>query len=170
MKRSAVPLLLALVAGALLFGGSAALAGSVTHRVSVGSSDSVVFPPGTDANFSLVAIERSDGTVRGEWHDQFGGHGDGAPFVGQFVHVDITCLEVDGNEAWVSGPIKAASSDLAEFIGTPAITRVSDNGTSAKDPADQISFTFFDIPPDLDCLDKPALPLFDLNNGEVKVR
>jgi hypothetical protein len=169
MKRSVVPLLVALVAGALFSVSPAASAGGLAHSVSVGSSDSVLFPPGTDANFSLVASERN-GTVQGEWHDQFGGSGDGAPFVGQFLHVDVTCLEVDGNEAWVSGPIKAASPDLAEFIGTPAITRVSDNGTSTSDPADQISFTFFGIPADLDCVDKPDLPLFDLNNGEVKVR
>ena len=168
MTRSMVFLVVALAAGALLSVGSA-LGSGVSHRVSVGSSDSVVFPTGTDANFSLIATQRADGTVRGQWHDQFGGHGPGAPFVGQFLHMDITCLVVDGNEAWVSGPIKVASKDLAEFVGTTAFTRVRDNGSSANDPPDQISFTFFGFPPELDCEDKLDLPLFDLNNGEVKV-
>lgn len=168
MTRSAVFLVVALAAGALLSVGSA-LGGGVTHRVSVGSSDSVIFPPGTDANFSLIAIQRDGGTVNGQWHDQFGGHGPGAPFVGQFLHMEVTCLVVEGNEAWVSGPIKVASTDLAEFVGTTAFTRVRDNGTSANDPPDQISFTFFGFDPELDCEDRLDLDLFDLNNGEVKV-
>ena len=42
---------------------------SMVHRVSVGSSD--VFPPGVDPNFSLVAIQRADGSVTGQWSDQF---------------------------------------------------------------------------------------------------
>lgn len=169
MKRSVALLVVAaLVAGALL-STSSANAARITHRVSVGSSDSVVFPPGTDANFSLIATQRADGTVRGQWHDQFGGHGPGAPFVGQFLHVEVNCLVVVGNEAWLSGTIKVASKNLAEFVGTTAFTRVRDNGTSANDPQDQISFTFFGFPPDLDCEDMLDLPLFDLNNGEVKV-
>lgn len=170
MKRSVALLVVAaLVAGALL-STSSANAARITHRVSVGSSDAVLFPPGTDANFSLIATQSADGTVRGQWHDQFGGHGPGAPLVGQFVHVEVNCLVVVGNEAWLSGTIKVASKNLAEFVGTTAFTRVRDNGTSANDPPDQISFTFFGFPPDLDCEDMQDLPLFDLNNGEVKVR
>ena len=161
MKRLVVPLLVALVAGALLSVGSAALAGGVTHHVSVGSPDASLFPPGTDANFSLVANERADGTVEGQWQDTFFGRGEPAlP-----VHVAITCLEVDGQDAWVSGTITHP-----DFLaGLPAITQVRDNGTSANDPPDQVSFTFQALSVD-ECLDKPDLPLFDLNNGEVKVR
>lgn len=161
MKRSmALLVVAALVAGALL-STSSANAARITHRVSVGSPDADIFPPGTDANFSLIATQSADGTVRGQWHDQFGG--------GQFLHVEVNCLVVVGNEAWLSGTIKVASNDLAEFVGTTAFTRVRDNGTSANDPPDQISFTFFGNPPDLDCEDMLNLPLSDLNNGEVKV-
>jgi hypothetical protein len=169
MQRSAVLLVVAgLVAGGLL-STSSALANGITHRVSVGSSDADLFPPGTDANFSLIATQRADGTVTGQWHDQFGGHGPGAELVGQFLHVEVNCLVVVGNDAWLSGTIKVASKDLAEFVGTTAFTQVRDNGTSVNDPADQVSFTFFGFPPDLDCEDMLDLPLFDLNNGEVKV-
>ena len=78
MKRSmALLVVAALVAGALL-STSSANAARITHRVSVGSPDADIFPPGTDANFSLIATQSADGTVRGQWHDQFGGHGPGA--------------------------------------------------------------------------------------------
>jgi hypothetical protein len=161
MKRSVAPVLVALVAGALLSVGSAAFAGGVTHQVSVGSAD-IFSPPGTDANFSLVANQRADGTVGGHWQDTFLGRGEPAiP-----VHIAIDCLVVVGNDAWVSGTITA--STFAPAVGLPAITRVRDNGTSANDPADQVSFTFIDI--GFDCNDQPDLPLFDLIKGQAKVR
>jgi hypothetical protein len=59
MKRSVLFVLVALVAGLLLALSPAASADSVIHRVSVGSAD-IVPPPGTDANFSLSAIQRAD--------------------------------------------------------------------------------------------------------------
>src|SRR3954469_14655170 len=49
--------------------GASVLEGGVVHRVSVGSHDQL--PPGGDANFSLIALEQSDGTMTGEWSDQF---------------------------------------------------------------------------------------------------
>ena len=165
MKRSVV--VVALVAGLLLSVAPTAFGAGVVHRVSVGSAD-IVELPGQDANFSLVATEAANGTVRGEWHDQFGGRGVPAEFEGDFVHITITCLEVDGNDAWVSGLVTAASSDLDFLVGLPAITQVRDNGSSANDPADQVSFTNIDS--GFDCDDKPELPLFDLVNGQAKVQ
>src|SRR2546427_6835341 len=62
----------------------------VVHRVSVGGSDQDA-TLNTDANFSLVALEKGDGTISGEWSDQFG-QGQGG------VHVDVNCLRVVGNQ------------------------------------------------------------------------
>ena len=134
--------------------------GPVTHRVSVGSPDSEFFPPGSDANFSLVAIEYADGSVLGHWQDTFFGRGIPAGP----LHIAIDCLHVDGNEAWVSGVITTPAAPS----GIPVITRVADNGKSRNDPLDQISFSrLFDGTP---CTDAPPLPLFDLNGGQVTVR
>jgi hypothetical protein len=159
MRRSVLFGLVALVAGLLLPLSPAASADSVIHKVSVGSAD-IAPPPGTDANFSLSAIERADGTVTGQWQDTFFGRGNPA----LAIHVEVDCLVVVGNEAWVSGVITRPSF----LAGLPAITRVRDNGTSANDPADQVSFTSIDI--GVDCLDQPDLPLFDLVNGQVTVQ
>ena len=159
MKRSVLFGVVALAAGLLLALSPAASADSVIHHVSVGSAD-IAPPPGTDANFSLSAIELDDGTVSGQWQDTVFGRG--AAAVG--LHVEVDCLVVVGNEAWVSGVITRPAS----LAGLPAITRVRDNGTSANDPADQVSFTFIGI--DATCTDQPDLPLFDLINGQVTVQ
>ncbi len=105
----------------------------VDHRATVGGPDICTGTggqPGCDANFSLVAIQYADGSVRGEWTDRFsqvnGGGG---------VHVVVNCLSVVGTEAWVSGV------GPAHNFGNLWVTRVRDNGKSAKDPTDQISFS-----------------------------
>jgi hypothetical protein len=133
-------------------------AGGIVHRVSVGSHDFV--PPGVDANWSLQAIQYSDGRIMGEWSDQFG-HSNGG------LHVKIDCLHVVGNQAWLGG----VATDK-NFEGMRVITRIADNGTSTHEPPDQISFSvldpaFFGLPED--CNAAVALPLFPLSGGEVKV-
>jgi hypothetical protein len=159
MKRFVLFGVVALFAGMLLALSPAASADRVIHKVSVGSAD-IVPPPGSDANFSLSAIESADGAVTGQWQDTFFGRGNPA----LALHVDVDCLVVVGNEAWVSGVI----TQPAFLAGLPAITRVRDNGTSADDPPDQVSFTSIDI--GVTCTDQPDLPLFDLINGQVTVQ
>lgn len=76
----------------------------VVHHVSLGGADfceALGLPTGCDANFSLVANERSDGTVTGQWHDQFAG--------GQGVHVAVDCLKIFGNQAIVGGVVTHSS-------------------------------------------------------------
>jgi hypothetical protein len=130
----------------------------VVHRVSVGSHD--ILPPGVDANFSLIALEKGNGTMTGQWTDQFG-QGEGG------VHVDVDCVSVAGNTAWISGVVTHSTVE-AFPAGSFAITEVQDNGTSENEPPDAISFTFI-LPFSVSCQLRPALPLFPLQGGEVKV-
>ena len=67
----------------------------VCTKVSVGSADAL--GPGNDANFALIAIERCNGLVKGQAHDNSYGWGAGL-FV---VHMAVTCLRVDDNDAWI---------------------------------------------------------------------
>ncbi len=128
-------------------------AGGVVHRASVGSHD--IVPPGDDANFSLVAIEHSNGRISGQYTDRFAQGGG--------FHAQVTCLSVDGNTAWIGGIIRGG-----DFDGQEVITQVQDNGTSSNDPPDLISFSFVGVPAQT-CLTQPPLPLFPLQGGEVKV-
>ncbi|UCF20962.1 MAG: hypothetical protein JSU87_06085 [Gemmatimonadota bacterium] len=133
-----------------------ALPNKVVYRVTVGGPDACgPDGPGCDANFSLIALEKADGSVEGQWHDQFYG--------GVGVHVAVDCLEIVGNEAWVSGVVTGKT-----FNGAAVVTRVADNGKSANDPVDQISYTSSAARWG-DCKATPALTLYDVSAGQVKI-
>lgn len=156
---SALTMTLVLV---LLLATTASAASSIVHRVHVGGPDACAgwgLKPGCDANFSLVAIQRADGSVSGQLIDQFGGG------VGGY-HAVIDCLSVTGNEAWVSGVITHGTWGDLDVTGWPVVVRVRDNGTSAKDPPDQISIP--DIAPT--CDQHPDLQLYDFPQGQVVVK
>ena len=140
----------------LMLAASPALAQGVGHFVSVGGPDQDATNH-TDANFSLVAIELPNGSVNGQWTDQFG-QGQGG------IHVQINCLFVAGNDAWVSGTITSGTFNGADLSGLPVITRVQDNGQTG----DQISFSFIGNP--AACTTAPNLPLQPMTSGQVIVR
>ena len=133
----------------------------VVNKVSVGGSDQDV-TLNTDANFSLTAIRYGDGSVGGEWSDQFG-QGQGG------VHVDVNCLVVQGNQAWIGGIIRSGSTGQGgvDLSGLTALTRVVDLGTSSNDAPDAISFTFIGLA--VQCTAQPNLPLFPMTGGQVTV-
>jgi hypothetical protein len=131
----------------------------VVHRATVGGND-IDAAENTDANFSLVAIEHGDGRITGEWTDQFG-QGEGG------IHVDVNCLHVVGNNAWVSGIVKHGNFQGIDLTGLPAITRVADLGKSRNDPPDAISFSFVGNP--TPCTAAPQFLLFPMTDGQVRV-
>jgi len=144
--------------------------GGVIHRATVGGPDvcsGTGGTPGCDANFSLVALQFSDGSASGQWHDQFSQANGGGG-----IHVTVNCLAVAGNDAWISGV------GPEHAFGNEWVTRVRDNGTTANDPADQLSFTFpvgGPAPPRLggvrlDCNGTQDYVLFDAPQGQVVVR
>ncbi len=161
-------LVLTLVASLVLAMGlvGVASASRVVHRVTVGGPDlceALLLKPGCDANFSLVALERADGSVKGQYHDQFSFGG----LEGYGIHVAVDCLNVVGNQAWVSGVITHARFP-GDIVGLDVVTRVEDNGRSANDPADRISFSLF--PATVDCTAAPDLPLYSVPQGQVRVQ
>jgi hypothetical protein len=165
MKR----FIISLAAIALLTGGTIANAkGKVVHRVSVGGADvceALGLPTGCDANFSLVAIQKADGSVKGQWQDTFPGGGEG-------IHVAIDCLNVVGNQAVIGGVITHGTLGGVDLTGLGAVTKVSDNGTSANDVMDQISFSWFPVDADAPCdaFDFDFFPPEALYHGQVKVK
>ena len=129
----------------------------ILHRVSAGSPDAA--GPGADANYSILATQRSDGTVTGQYTDQWkDGRGS--------IHVTVDCLHVVGNRAWVGGVVTGGTSgDLGQFI----LTMVEDNGTGAGDPPDQIAASYY-TDGTITCEAAPELPLLPLHQGQVTVR
>ena len=141
--------------------------GGVTHHVSVGGADiceATGRPIGCDANFSLTANMKADGSVTGQWQDTFTGGGAG-------IHVAIDCLNVIGNTATIGGlVIRGTSEGGVDLTGRRALTAVVDNGTSGNDLADQISFSITLPTVTCDVARAEFFPLFNLAHGQVKVR
>ncbi len=156
----------ALAAGILLCVSPMAHA-QVVHHVSMGGADicgALGLPTGCDANFSLVANERADGSVSGQWQDTFPGGGEG-------IHVAIDCLNVVGNGAVIGGVITHGTALGVDVSGQRALTAVADMGTSSNDPPDLLSFSFFPTGA-LSCtaLVPTNFPLLPLTHGQVVVR
>jgi hypothetical protein len=130
--------------------------GPAVHRVSAGGADQIA--PGVDANWSLIAFQYADGTASGQWSDQFG-HGNGG------FHAVVECLNVVNNEAWVSGTARGG-----DFDGRRWMAHMRDNGTSAKDPEDEISFSWLTLPnSNVDCRAPFPMPLTPRSGGQVKI-
>jgi len=135
---------------------------AVVNHLSVGGADvceALGLPTGCDANLSIQANVHADGSVSGQWQDTFGGAG-GTPATP--IHVSVDCVNIIGNQAWVSGVVTGGI-----FTGTPVITRMADNGTSKNDPPDQIGFIRVDGFGG--CQAAPPLGLFN-PNGQVTIR
>lgn len=135
----------------------------VTHQVSVGGADvceALGLPTGCDANFSLVANMKSDGTVTGQWQDTFAGGGEG-------IHVAIDNMKIIGNGAILGGVITNGTLGGSDVTGQYAVTAVVDNGTSSND---QLGFSVFPYNGDFNTLTLGDFSLFDLTHGQVKVR
>lgn len=141
--------------------------GPVVNHVSLGGADiceAIGQPTGCDANFSLVANLFADGSVSGQWQDTFRtGPGEG-------IHVAVDCLHVVGNGAVIGGVITHGILNGVDVSGQRALTAVVDNGTSANDPPDQHSFSFFPFGADCTQMVPGDFPLFNLTHGGVTVR
>jgi hypothetical protein len=153
-------------------------AGPILHTVQVGGPDACEawgLAPGCDANLSLRAFQYADGSVSGHYSDQFG-HG-----IGGF-QADVTCMEVDGASAWIGAVITHGFFRIREediywdMTGEEIFINVVDNGISANDPPDQITYSLFGTG-FADCQEAAAegpgmegVELFDMPRGQVTVR
>lgn len=146
--------------------------GPIIHKVAVGGPD--ICPaygahPGCDGNLSLIAIQREDGSVSGQWTDSYGG--------GFSMHASVDCLLVQvipGRttlEAWIGGVVTSP-----EFAGHRVIMRVRDNGTSMNDPLhDALTRAIVDPendaanPVSSNCLDKGSIGFTRTPQGQVTI-
>jgi hypothetical protein len=171
-KRLAAISLALTVVLALVLVTTALAVGPVTQHVSAGGPDACIAfgfeHPGCDGNFSLVGKVYADGSMSGEYTDRFA-NGDG-------FHAALDCVSVVGNEAWVSGVITQGTftdpntGDVFDLTGLPVSARVRDNGTSANDPADQISFSVIGEGFAAPCTDHALYDLFDAPQGQVVIK
>lgn len=81
-------------------------------------------------NFS--AVERADGSVSGGYFYR-------AVAQNLFIRVDVTCMTVVDNRAWIAGVIVDASENAAGLIGTVSYFYTTDNGEGAAADTDEVS-------------------------------
>jgi len=77
--------------------------------------------------------------------------------------VELTCLHVNGNQAWASGTV--VSSTDPDAVGMPMSFQVVDNGEGGKADPDLMGGYFGAI----DCASEPSLELFPLTIGNLQV-
>jgi len=139
---------------------------NAVHHVTAGSPDACGawgWDNGCNGNWSLNAFQYADGSASGTLVDTFG-HGDGG------LRVAIDCVDVRGNVAFVSGIVEHGWGEGEANEGTPAVAMVTDNGTSANDTPDTISYTYTPALTDCRTADPQYFAQFPLEHGQVKVR
>ena len=106
--------------------------------------------------FSFSAIQQPNGKVAGqaELRNQT---------TGVVVHMDVVCLRVEGNTAFVSGTITNSNDPTLE--GRTVAFIAQDNGEGTNSPSDKLSMLAF-----ANCSDLLVLDLFDIQHGNIQVR
>ena len=108
----------------------------------------------------------ADGHVKGEAEFQL-------RYLNLTLHVEVDCLAVVGNDAWIGGEITISSNPA--LVGQRVLFRVQDNGEGAG-PPDATSQVVIGGGPSVDgigvppCTLTPPLALIPWTNGNVQVR
>ena len=110
--------------------------------------------------FAFVARNNADGTTTGQYQV------DNQDVGGSRENGTVTCLAVDGDQAWIGGVITHSSIPGRE--GTPRLFRVIERGHGA--PPDQASILIVAAESRVECQTRPLLPVQDLEEGKILVR
>ena len=127
-----------------------------------------VWPGAVDATISLGARVNGEGVATGELQAHFS-------VPDEKVHMEITCLSVNGNEAWIGGTV-THSHPSGNLLGNVYIVRFQDNEQGADAAPDRMSvFRSGGLPGPARCLNRPSgSPEFDLLfpfvAGNVQIR
>ncbi|HET9012403.1 MAG TPA: hypothetical protein VFN38_11350 [Gemmatimonadaceae bacterium] len=117
-------------------------------------------------NVSFSARQLPDGSVSGRFHVTLQGPGrfTGYPDEGtQPITFEVTCLDVEGNRAWIGGRIVAPKTD--PYLGLGDVWYVVDGGDSAPD---RVGVAIGYNPES--CHNRPAIYASPSERGELTVR
>ena len=141
-----------------------AFANQPLHKVTGGGS--AVTPGGSKESYGFQAQIDVSGNVKGKAVFQF------RPQEARFFG-DITCLQVNGNDAWLGGELTKV--DVEGFPPLPIyfLWQVRDNGQGMAADSDQVSVVLLSLNPAFpdNCIMEPTspVPLIDLTNGNIQV-
>lgn len=139
------------------------IAASPTRGVT--GSGHIAFASGL-REFTFHAVQRPDGTVGGSYKIEL-------TSLDLFFTVDVSCLAIEGNTAWVAGHISDTNASFVQ-VGSVSYFYAIDNGEGAGAPADVVSTARInDVAGEdvLFCTDRPLLlPSFPIEQGNVQIR
>lgn len=142
----------------------AAFADKPEHKVSGGGSAPI--PEMPMESYGFQAQIDAYGDVKGKAVFQF------RPQEARFFG-DITCLQVNGNDAWLGGELTQVDAEGFPPLPIFFVWQVRDNGQGAAADSDQVSVLLLSLNPDFAdrCTTEPVspAPLIDLTNGNIKV-
>jgi len=114
--------------------------------------------------YGFRAVVDGAGNARGEAEIHF-------PSDDVSMHIDVQCLVVERNRAWLSGPV-TRSDDPDTPLGRVFLWQVQDNGEGQGAPPDRISNLIHrpgdNYPPDI-CEQKWALQTYPWDDGSVRI-
>jgi hypothetical protein len=86
-------------------------------------------------------------------------------------HMEIICLSVAGNEAWVGGRVTSSQDETLVPVGQTRVFRVRDNGQGAGSANDELSRIDAFVDPAAFCANQPAIALpFEWVAGNIQVK
>jgi hypothetical protein len=129
---------------------------------------SVTFSGEDRGNAGFNAHRGADTSVKGQAEVHF--------FGGTKIHIDVTCLSVWGDDAWLGGVTTRSDND-AYPVGLEWRWRVRDNGQGAAADQDQQGYYFYpgngEFPLARTCALNPEggfnAVLFDITGGNIKI-
>lgn len=140
---------------------------AVVHSVTAGGQVDYtdVFGSGHEV-YGFTASVDGDGNVKGSFQSHWVSDGGTLRFA-----MDITCLSVNGNQAWLGGVITRSNDDYLP-VGFEFRWRVVDNGEGKNAAPDQLSYFLYGGPDTAaGCAGGSANNvLFDWTEGNVQVR
>jgi len=117
-------------------------------------------------NFTFHAMLRPDGSAEGSYQIH-------RTDLGTVFSVDVTCLAIVGNQAWIAGII-ASTNDPTVRVGTVSYFYAIDNGEGIDAPADVVSLARINDLAGRDiefCTNNPTvLPPRQVQLGGVQIR
>ena len=135
-------------------------AGAPAHQVSGGGTVDV---PDGRSTYAFHAMTTKDGGVRGTVELHFSS----APVT---VHGNVTCLSVDGNQAWLGAVITRSDAGEGNFdVGGEIVWRAVDNGQGSNADPDLVSSFSGRFTADF-CETQFDSNVRDWSNGNVQIR
>lgn len=144
-------------------------AASPVHSASGGGTVAILpgvnpdCPDGAHSNYTFQAQLLDDGSIRGNAQLQ-------ARCSGITAHMEVFCLSVEGNEAWLTGRITHIQpKEYQALVGLELTWRVVDSGPGGSAGPDYFSDRFYGVDEAGYCTDRPDLLLQEWPNGNVRV-